>query len=266
MLPRRFRRTSSDSVTLESSERDPRLVEAERFYWYHCVELAPGVVTDGDYDMHEVLSHYGFPDAMAGMNVLDVGRASGFFAFEFESRGATVVATDIASLAEWDWVGDAEARDARLAAHAHEDDHISGAFHFAKAARGSQVGEKTINVYDLDPVEFDGQMFDIVFAGSIASHLRDPILAFERLRSVTGGVCIVAAPSFDLPDSSGHALLSLVGTQDEDRRSWWSMNARGLEETLKSAGFREVEIVSQFTLRHRRQPLEVNHLVAHARP
>jgi tRNA (mo5U34)-methyltransferase len=266
MLLRRFRRSSSGSVTADPTERDPRLVEAERFYWYHSVELAPGVVTDGDYDMHEVLSHYGFPDAMAGMNVLDVGRASGFFAFEFERRGATVVATDIASLEEWDWVGDAEAREARLVAHANEEDHISGAFHFAKAARGSQVGEKTINVYDLDPAEFEGRTFDVVFAGSIASHLRDPILAFEHLLSVTGGVCIVAAPSFDLPGTAGHALMSLVGTQAEDRRSWWSMNARGLEETLKSAGFREVEIVSHFTLRHRRQPLEVNHLVAHARP
>lgn len=259
------------TVSLTSEQnRDRLLAEAARYYWYHCVELAPGVVTDGVFDMTSVLPAYGFPDDMAGMDVLDVGRASGFFSFEFERRGARVVATDIASMAEWDWVGGEETRASRLAAHAADatfaEDHISGAFRFAKAVRGSKVEEKIINVYDLNPAAFGGKKFDLVWAGSIASHLRDPILAFERLRSVTKDKCIVAAPSFDIPAVSSQAMLSLVGTADEDRRSWWVMNARGLAETLQCAGFANVQVVSHFRLHHRHMPLAVDHLVAHAEP
>jgi tRNA (mo5U34)-methyltransferase len=252
--------------------RDPAdlLAAASRHYWYHCVEVAPGVVTDGDYDMTTVVDRYGFPERMDGLDVLDVGRASGFFAFEFERRGARVTATDIASLEDWDWVGGEDAGRRRLAEHGVDAvasvDKVSGAFHFAKAARGSGVEEKTIGVYDLAPSAFGDRMFDLVFAGSIASHLRDPILAFERLRSVTRGTCIVAAPSFEIRAVADLAMLSLVGTADEDRRSWWVMNARGLVETLRCAGFGAVEIVSGFTLRHRHLPLRVEHLVAHARP
>jgi SAM-dependent methyltransferase len=254
-----------------TAEQDPRglLAEAAKFYWYHCVELAPGVVTDGVYDMSDALPSYGFPERMEGMDVLDVGRASGFFAFEFERRGARVVATDIPSLAEWDWVGGKDVQATRSALYGGPgaaEDHINGAFRFAKRARESKVEEKTINVYDLDPSAFGDEKFDLVFAGSIASHLRDPVLAFERLRSVTKGTCVVAAPSFDIRAVAEQAMMSLVGTADEDRRSWWVMNARGLSETLRSAGFTRVEIVSSFQLKHRHLPLTVDHLVAHAEP
>lgn len=243
--------------------------EAAKFYWYHCVELTPGVITDGDYDMSETLPRYGFPERMEGMDVLDVGRASGFFAFEFERRGAHVVATDIPSLAEWDWVGGDDGR-ARRSSHfagpSAAEDHINGAFRFARRTRGSKVEEKTINVYDLNPQAFGDKKFDLVFAGSIASHVRDPVLAFQRLRSVTKGTCVVAAPSFDIRAVANYAMMSLVGTADEDLRSWWVMNARGLIETLRSAGFARAEIVSSFQLKHRHQQLAIDHLVAHAEP
>src|SRR6266545_405783 len=243
------------------------LLEASRFYWYHCVELVPGVVTDGDYDIGTVWSHYRFPDELAGRGVLDVGRGSGFFAFAFEELGANVVATDIGSLDDWDWVGGADARASRVGAkvlpNGFDEDQICGAFHFARLARSSKVEPKTINVYDLDPSRFDGRQFDLVLAGSIASHLRDPILAFERLRSVTRELCIVAAPSFDVPAAAEYPLMALVGTADHDRRSWWVANARGLVEAISCAGFSEVEIMSEFQLKNRRTGLAVDHLVAH---
>jgi SAM-dependent methyltransferase len=250
-------------------DREQLLSEAARFYWYHCIELASGVVTDGDYDMARVWSRYGFPEQMRGMDVLDVGRGSGFFSFAFEELGANVVATDIASLADWDWVGGSQTQAERLTSEPVtriNEDLVGAAFQFARSVRGSKVETKTINVYDLDPSTLDGRRFDLVFAGSIASHLRDPILAFERLRSVTRGVCIVAAPSFEIPAVSDHPMMALIGTASSDRRSWWVTNERGLVETLSCAGFSEVEIVSDFRLQHRHIDLAVDHLVAHAKP
>jgi SAM-dependent methyltransferase len=250
-------------------ERKRLLAEASRFYWYHCVELAPGVVTDGDYDLAPIWPAYGFPEDMTGMDVLDVGRGSGYFAFEFERRGANVVATELESIDDWDWVGGEEARTRQLArtrAKRFDRGPFGGAFHHAHTVRGSRVEAKTMNVYDLDPAHLEDRRFDLVFAGSIASHLRDPILAFERLRSVTRGVCVVAAPSFDIPAVAGYPMLSLVGTADDDRRHWWVTNTRGLDEALRSAGFSEVEIASGFRLQHRHLGSAVDHLVAHATP
>src|SRR5215218_3167860 len=63
----------------------------EHYYWYHTVDLGGGVVTPGDYDFRDQLPAFGFPDDMTGMRVLDVGSATGYFAFEFARRGAEVV-------------------------------------------------------------------------------------------------------------------------------------------------------------------------------
>jgi len=112
----------STAQPVSRRERKRLLAEASQFYWYHCVELAPGVLTDGDYDLAPIWPAYGFPEDMSGMNVLDVGRGSGYFAFEFEGRGAKVVATDIGSLDDWDWVGGDEARISQLAQKTREAD------------------------------------------------------------------------------------------------------------------------------------------------
>lgn len=243
--------------------------EAAKYYWYHSIDLGGGVIIEGDYDPGALLPKYGFPDRMDGLTVLDVGRGSGFFAFEFERRGAAVVATDIASFFDWDFVGGENEKNSRrqavAAPEAFSVHEITGAFDFARSVKKSQVISRLINVYDLSPDAFGGDRFDLVFAGSILSHVRDPILALERLYSVTKHSCIVAAPVFDIPAVQDHAMMSLVGTLDSDRRSWWVLNSRCLTEMLRCAGFAQVEIHSHFTLVNKRVPsLQIDHVVAHA--
>ena len=46
------------------------------------------IVALGEYDHRELVPHYGVPDDLAGQSCLDVGTADGFWAFEFERRGA----------------------------------------------------------------------------------------------------------------------------------------------------------------------------------
>ena len=65
-----------------------RLVEfAQQTFWYHTLELSPGVTTSATYDHRDYVRRYGFPEDMTGWTVLDVGTADGFCAFEFERRG-----------------------------------------------------------------------------------------------------------------------------------------------------------------------------------
>jgi tRNA (mo5U34)-methyltransferase len=70
-------------------------VEKEN-YWFHKIELWPGLVTPGRSDpLREKLPFFGLPEEMQGLRVLDVGCAEGFFSFEAERRGAReVIAID----------------------------------------------------------------------------------------------------------------------------------------------------------------------------
>lgn len=252
-------------------ERVNSATDWRNFYWYHCIDLGNGIVTEGDYNLRPLLPMYRFPDDMSGLRVLDVGRASGFFSFEFEHRGAQVTATELASFFDWDFVGGAPARDRRIAAisdvAAFTEHQITGAFHFAHAARGSKVKAVTANIYDIAPDKVPGSPFDLVFCGSILSHLRDPMRALASLRSVTApdGLCIVAAPFLNLKDPVQYPTMWLI-TGDDDGRSWWTMNKVCLVAMLRAAGFATAEIVSEFDLDLKRAGRVYPHVVAHARP
>lgn len=242
--------------------------KASDFYWYHSIDLGNGQRVKGDYDMEEYLPHYHFPADMSGMSVLDVGRASGFFAFEFERRGAKVTATEIRSVADWDFLGGDAAREERLSAYLQDNKNfdeymIRGAFFFAHKQKKSKVTPVDASIYELSPDLFGGKKFDLVFAGSLTSHLKHPILAFERLLSVTGGTCIVAAPSLEVEGLSTAPLISFVGKQtDSDKRSWWVYTPAALEEALYAAGFTKVKVMSTFVMKN--DGFVVPHIIAHA--
>src|SRR5215472_7385425 len=88
-------------------ERNRRFCEragsdVSRYYWYHTIDLGDSLITPGLYDYRETISSFPFPADMTGIRVLDVGPATGFFSFEFERRGASVVALELPSLRDLD--------------------------------------------------------------------------------------------------------------------------------------------------------------------
>jgi len=113
--------------------------------WYHTVELGNGIVTPGQYDLRPYLDRYGLPASLAGQSALDLGTASGFFAFELERRGARVTATDLPAWYDHDF-GPKYSID-----QSQEElkSYLTEPFEIARAARGSQVDKKFINIYDV---------------------------------------------------------------------------------------------------------------------
>src|SRR5689334_4047032 len=64
--------------------------------WWHVIEVAPGVVTPGWWDLRPAAERMPWPASLDGMRCLDVGTMDGFWAFELERRGAgEVVAIDL---------------------------------------------------------------------------------------------------------------------------------------------------------------------------
>src|SRR5918996_5898128 len=153
--------------------------------WYHTLELRPGEWTDGWFDLRPAIKHYGLPEDMRGMRALDVGTWDGFWAFEMERRGADVVGIDLDDERELDYPP-------RRRPQRFSDRPRGAGFALAKEALGSNVQRVVRNVYDARPEELG--RFDLVFCGSVIIHLRDQLLALERIAALVkpGGTFISA--------------------------------------------------------------------------
>ncbi len=165
-------------------------------FWYHTMELAPGVVTPGEFDLRGSVDALPWP-ALTGLRCLDVATYDGFYAFTMEDRGAAeVVAVDLDDAADLDWLPRQVP-----AGHARGQQPIGVGFRLAAEARGSQVRRVECSVYDLDPDVLG--TFDVVVCGALLQHLRDPHLALQAMRRVCRGQLL----SVELVDETTSLLL-----------------------------------------------------------
>jgi tRNA (mo5U34)-methyltransferase len=222
------------SVSANTEEVDARTAIERVPLWYHTIEVAPGVVTPGWFDLRSIVEKMPWPD-VRGKRCLDVGTFDGFLAFELERRGASeVVATDIASHEDWDLPWRHRQRDPEwLVEHYGEQKDLG--FQTAKRLLGSSVERVEVNVYDLDPDAL-GQ-FDVVVCGSLMLHLRDPIRAMQAIRGVARGE-FLSAEQVDLPRSlllRGRPSFRLDGLSDLFQ--WFIPNTAGPVRMVEAAGF-----------------------------
>jgi tRNA (mo5U34)-methyltransferase len=233
---------STDSV-LSADEVRRRAAD---FEWYHTIDLGNGVVTEGDYDLGPVIEHYGVPLTLEGRDVLDVGPGHGYFAFEFERRGAASVST--AELPNW------VEHDASPLLRAHfdtvgalGDDYHRGALGFAIQARQSRVRRQFCNIYDLTPARVGS--YDFVFCASVLLHLTDPLRAMYGLRRVCTNEAIICSGIDSTPELADQPRALFVGTATT--QVFWLPTIACLEHMALAAGFARVERVSTFDLRSR---------------
>jgi tRNA (mo5U34)-methyltransferase len=223
------------------------------YYWYHTVDLGNGLVTPGDYDFRHSVDRFPFPADMSGMTVLDVGSATGFFAFEFERRGALVTSVELPSIADWDMSSsDRERTLTKLKAWVGADDLatvdeviVHGGFGFCSEMLDSKVKRCLSSVYDLTPQSLGGEDFDLVFVGDMLVHTMAPLKALDVLASLCRGTMII---SQDLPEFGGDTPVMLYyggGHPEGDSRSWWHPNEACWTQMLKWLGFADVQVAGR---------------------
>ena len=204
--------------------------------WYHTLELAPGVVTPGWFDTRRIVQELPFPSSLAGRRCLDVATFDGFWAFEMESRGAEeVVAIDLLDPAAADWP--VNSSPAVIEAIGQRKEGGRG-FEIAHSLRASAVERIEMSVYDLDPGVI-GE-FDFVYVGSLLIHLRDPVRALERVRSVCRGRMLLV-DNVHLGLSLRHPRRAVASLDGDGRPWWWKMNMRALVRAVEAGGFRLVQ-------------------------
>lgn len=192
--------------------------------WYHTMNLG-GIVTNGVDDTPQRLARLELPASLDGRSVLDIGAWDGFFSFECERRGASrVVAADYYS-----WHGSGWGTKA--------------GFQLAREALGSRVEDIDIDVMDLSPERVG--TYDVVLFLGVLYHLRHPLLALERVASVTRDLLIVET----VVDMVGLRRPAMAFYPDRelnnDPTNWWAPNITAMEGMLRDVGFRNVRTVRE---------------------
>ena len=230
------------------------LQRAEAETWYHTLELAPGHVTKGWWDHRPYVDRFGLPQDMKGMRVLDVGTWDGFWAFEMERRGAEVVALDLDDERDLDWPP-------RRRPKQYPDRPRGAGFLLAHEILGSRVERVNRSIYDAVPEDLG--TFDLVFCGSVIMHLRDQLLALERIANLCSGV-FVSAEEYDRLAGLVPFPVSRYYADRDQAVVFWLPSIRTWRQLLWTAGFDDVDQRGKFDLRAT-NGLKVRHVLFHAR-
>ena len=198
--------------------------------WYHTIDLGHGLTTPGVDDTPKRIALLELPDDLTGWSVLDIGAWDGALSFEAERRGASrVLATD-----SFCWSG--------------EGWGTKDGFEFARKAIGSKVEDQEIDVLDLSPERVG--TFDMVLFVGVLYHMRHPLLALERVSSVTDRLLVLDS-HVSLVDHDEPMMRFYPGTElNDDPTNWCGPNPAAVEAMLRTVGFTRFERKHEGSIPH----------------
>jgi tRNA (mo5U34)-methyltransferase len=202
--------------------------------WFHNLHLPDGRQTAPDHPLgdfprfkwDELAPH--LPESLAGWTALDIGCNAGFYSFQLAQRGAEVVGIDA-------------------------DEHYLEQARWARSLYGldDRVELRQQTVYDLARSD---ESFDLILFMGVLYHLRHPLLALERIRSVCSGTLLMQTATWEVPGEESLALARFdpfgIESGPPDQPSWdptvfWRPNAACVMAMLEHAGFEQIELVSR---------------------
>jgi tRNA (mo5U34)-methyltransferase len=210
-----------------SEARDSRFIaenqrQAERLSklgWYHSIELPDGSVIPGHQSLDQLrtrLHQFHIPEDLTGKRVLDIGAWDGWFSFEMERRGATVLAVD-------------SAKNTRLLE--------------AKSLLGSRIDYHIGDICRLTAKDLG--TFDIVLFLGVLYHLKHPLLALENVCGMCRDMACIESFVTDgdpaaIPSMEFYETTELRGQLD----NWCGPNIPCLLAFTRTAGFARVQFES----------------------
>jgi len=194
--------------------------ELARLGYYHSIELPDGRVIPGFQSIETQrsrIAQFPIPQDLRGKRVLDIGAWDGWFSFEMERRGASVVAVDATKRTR---------------------------FLEAKAMLNSKVEHVVADISFLTPREIG--YFDIVLFFGVLYHLKHPMLALERVCELaTNLACVESFVTDDQPTGTIPAMEFYEGTELAGQfDNWVGPNIACLMAMCRTAGFATVEFKS----------------------
>ncbi|MEX2263136.1 MAG: methyltransferase domain-containing protein [Bryobacteraceae bacterium] len=194
--------------------------ELDRLGYYHSFRLPDGTTIDGFQTLEQQelrLSQFPIPADLSGRRVLDIGAWDGWFSFEMERRGASVVAFD----------------------STHRQTLVA-----MRERLGSSVEYVIGDICKFDSRELG--RFDIVLFLGVLYHLKHPLLALEHVCDLCIGLtCVESFVTDDgsnvtdsVPAMEFYETSQLCGQFD----NWFGPNCSCLLALCRTAGFARVEL------------------------
>ena len=115
-------------------------------------------------------------------------------------------------------------------------------FDLAHQALASRVEPMVADFMDVDPSAIG--KFDVVLFLGVLYHLRDPLSALQRVRSLTGGVAVIETEAIEVLGMPGAALLSFTAGAElrSDHTNWFVPTRAALAGMCRAAGFSSVDV------------------------
>ncbi|PZR76873.1 MAG: hypothetical protein DLM73_01575 [Chthoniobacterales bacterium] len=188
---------------------------SERFFagvhWHQSWNIFEGVRLPGRNSVEELCDRIQLPLDLTGKRVLDIGAWHGAFSFECERRGASEVI-----------------------AFSLENPETSG-FNLLKTVLSSKVKYVVGSAYNLQ--DYGLGRFDVVLFLGVLYHLRYPLLAIDRLRSICAGELYIETHiSGLLPDLPIWQFYPGAELAD-DSSNWFGPNIPAVITAFQTAGF-----------------------------
>jgi len=201
-----------------------RKVDALQGEFHSPIDFGNGIVTKPWHVQRRFsrrLRLMNIPTDLSGKTILDIGAWDGFFAFEFERRGAKrVLATDV-----WNGRG--------LECFLLARDHFKSNVEYLK-----------LDAHDIS-VEKLGT-FDFVFCAGLLYHLRHPLLVLQKIRTVTTERLIIETNSLIPAVHESTPMITFFPGDDFDthgRHPGTFPTQAWLDDALHLAGFARREVV-----------------------
>jgi SAM-dependent methyltransferase len=213
----------------------PRRVErVEDCHFYHVMDIPGQGMVGTQWDLRGGEAEYLGNVALKGRRVLEIGPATGFLTFYMESRGAEVVAVELAPEVDWDIVPDVSlAMDEVIAARRASMESIRNGFWFAHERFGSNAKVRYGSAYDL-PAELG--RFDVAVMLSVLLHTRDPLRIVEGCTRLADTLVVTDLDFPDLRDDQ--ALMRWNSTKDHPSSdTWWHFSPGMFVRFLEVLGF-----------------------------
>jgi tRNA (mo5U34)-methyltransferase len=259
---------AAEVASFNARMRQLGVADIDRYYWYHSIDLpldaGVRITTPGMYDYRSTVGAFHLPERMDGMSVLDVGSATGFFAFEFERRGAHVTSVELPSFEMLDRFPGQETstqlRTIQKMIVPHFAEQLAGLVHdysasemhhylvdapFRLCARllGSRVERRYSTIYGLSPENLGRASFDLVFLGDILVHTLHPLDALAAAARMCRGTLVVAQEMPGTGDDPPAMLYRGGENPSEDDICWWLPNEACFRQLLKKLRFTEIVAV-----------------------